>query len=843
MMAGVFMIPLIWMTAYLVQQEQQTDLEELLIVAEGAMEVEDYGSASDVLREIIRIDPHHVGALHTLARLYATASEPKFFDGGMAVELALLALDDAPEDPEIIDTLAMGYFALNKFERAVQEILRCIALNPYEPYYARQLKKFAKTWLGRLDIAFPNREVRDKARARFYLGRASYHLNLMEEAARDLEVAFKIGGPEAEVCLYLAKTLNALGDSERAIEVIQSLEENILESPELLSEVGLAFQAIGNPEGALICFKDAYDLDPDFSGLRMNLGKLYLDQGKHVKAVIVLKEALEHLDKTTRFAHQEEAQILFTLGMTLAGAGELEDGMQHIFDALQRVPDLPEAEKRLQTYYIQRFKSLEGFKTYFLNLGPEDSVFFVEAAQKAGLDRTGLPAFGDFDGDGDSDLLLSGSMLFENDGQGRFTDVTDKMGLSDTGGVGGIFGDYDNDGDLDIFVLVGEKRRRDRLYRNEGRRGFKDISEEAGHPSDLVPSQAAAFGDLNIDGYLDLYLANGSPPTQEGQGGFPDSIFLGGEEGRFVNGGSSSGIGSLLALCARGVTLGDYDNDGDLDIFVANDRLQPNRFFHNEGDGSFTERARTLHLAGFAQQRRFGNTLGAVFGDVDGDGDLDLFVANRAEPRTLRYADTSMLYINQGRPDYSFLPGWEGSGLLYGPDQVQPAFADVNNDGHLDLYVVSHAPGQIAMLYLGGGDGTFSNVTWLSGVGVESAQGCAFADVDGDGDQDLFVAGQDRPFLFLNQGSANHWVAFRLMGRSCNGTAIGARITVDYESRSQVREISGGRGFACQDDMTVHMGLGTYNGRLSVSIQWPDGRNQFMTGLKADKIHILQGKK
>jgi len=819
-------------------QEGEPDIRELLSGAREAYQQEDYKAAVDACKEVIMADPHNVEALHCLARLYATASDPEFYDGKLAVELALMADDDCPNDPEIIDTLAMGYFAQNKFEHAIRECLRCSELNPYEPFYYLQLKKFARTWKARLKIQHPGRQVPETAQASYYLGRAFFHLGELDDAAVELERVFEYGTEEPGILSYLAKTMIALDDPVRAKEVLLSLGDSLAENPKMLLELGRVCFAAGDFEKAGLRLEQARALDDDLDGLSLILGRVYLELGRWIKAVIVLKEAQDAVDKSDLFAFEKEAEILYFIGKALASAGELDDGIRHLLDAVSLKPGFSAGERDLLSLCVRKFGSSEHVREHLAKLKHAHVPLFIETTEKAGLGRPGTPAFGDYDWDGDPDLLISGSRLYENDGHGRFKDVTDNAGLSLSGGDGGVFGDYDNDGDLDLFITVNISGMRDRLLRNDGRRGFTDASEEAGFPTDLAPTSGVAFCDVNNDGHLDLYLANGGKPGGSAGGDHNDSLFFGKGDGAFENATKESGISDLPARCTSGVAMADADNDGDPDLFVTNTDLEPNGFYENNGNGVFTEGL--PDLCGSGHRGRYSNSVGAVFGDVDGDGDLDLFVSNSVEPGKLFYSNRSRLCLNTGRPLYGYTDNFDHSGVLFAPGHAQPAFADVNNDGHLDLLLASSAPDRFSRLYLGNGNGTFTDVTWISNILVRGAGSAAFADVNLDGHMDVFLGGKNRSHLFCNQGNENHWIELRLEGDGCDVSAIGARVTLDYGSGSQIREVSGGRGPAVQDMMMVHFGLGSYDGKVSVSIQWPDGRSGFYTGLKADSIHKIK---
>ncbi|MBU0753745.1 MAG: VCBS repeat-containing protein, partial [Planctomycetes bacterium] len=621
---------------FMIPVEAQTQ-DTRLMDAETAFDAGDYQKAEAVLRKMIQEDPHCVRALDLLARLYATAADPDFFDGKTAVELALMALDDDPDNPEIIATLAQGYFAQNKFAQAAHEFNRAFELNPLELNYARQVKKVATTWLARLSMNAPNRDTIEKAQAAFTLGQADLHLGEIDDAVEVLDKAYKMGSPTKDVCIWLARAMRLAGNPEPAVEILQGLGERAAQDAEVLFELGQVLAAAADFDGARSCMEEAYGLNPELPGLCKALGALDLDTNKPIQAVILLKEAMDHLDRDDLFVQDKEAEILYLTARALAGGDELDEAVTYLLDALSLKADLSGASEFLEALYTRRAGSMKGFEAYITSLAGDGVVRFSETSREAGVDATGSPTFGDYDGDGDPDLLLNGSRLFENDGRGRFKEVTAEQGLTEAGGDAGIFGDYDNDGDLDCFVLVRKQGFREKLYRNDQRHGFKDVSEEAGYPSDVAPTQGAAFGDLNRDGWLDLYLANGGVWDGPGEGEFSDTLLLGNGKGGFENATSAAGLDKVTRKCSQGVCLWDYDNDGDLDGYVTNARMGQNLLLRNRGDGTFEVPGDSLGLAGCEEMGRFGDSAGTACGDVDNDGDLDLIVANRVEPRKALY--------------------------------------------------------------------------------------------------------------------------------------------------------------------------------------------------------------
>ncbi|MEK6537936.1 MAG: CRTAC1 family protein, partial [Nitrospirota bacterium] len=240
---------------------------------------------------------------------------------------------------------------------------------------------------------------------------------------------------------------------------------------------------------------------------------------------------------------------------------------------------------------------------------------------------------------------------------------------------------------------------------------------------------------------------------------------------------------------------------------------------------------------------------GAEWGDYDNDGDLDLFVSNLAHPRYIGYSDKSMLLENEGAPHFTFKDRFGDSGIRFEETSADPSFADYDNDGFLDIYFTATYKDRKSLLYKGNGDGTFTDVTWLAGVRVDDGWGNAFADYDNDGDLDLAVGGGEGVRLFRNDGNENHWLHVRVVGKESNHSGIGARVTVvpsgygehvaaGFSLRSQkvapifmvgfsakqIREVQGGKGSGSQHSLPVEFGLGGYNGPIDVVVRFPSGK-------------------
>ncbi|MCK5415413.1 MAG: VCBS repeat-containing protein, partial [Thermoplasmata archaeon] len=306
--------------------------------------------------------------------------------------------------------------------------------------------------------------------------------------------------------------------------------------------------------------------------------------------------------------------------------------------------------------------------------GADEYVFFTNVSQQAGLAGFGGSyfAWGDYNDDGNQDLLVNGKLLLRNEGSPgyTFTDVTVATGLHQTNRVNvGIWGDYDNDGDLDVYLAGGgwttsTPSRNDYLFRNNGAPDwtFTDVTEEAGSPVDGLPSTAAAWGDIDDDGFLDLYVANYESDDLEG---YPDSLWHNEGDGTFTNISASSGILSAGREPGRGVAFSDFDNDGDLDIHVSNYRLRPNFLWQNDGSGRFTNVAAQKGVTGDALFYQgsgpyYGHTIGSSWADWNNDGNMDIWEANLVHKyvgggdNRGYICDDSKFYANNGPPNWDF---------------------------------------------------------------------------------------------------------------------------------------------------------------------------------------------
>jgi len=456
---------------------------------------------------------------------------------------------------------------------------------------------------------------------------------------------------------------------------------------------------------------------------------------------------------------------------------------------------------------------------------------FTDITDMAGVGDRGHGkgvAFADIDNDGDLDLYVSNkggeNVLYENDGNGIYTAISREAGdrVDDSGfSMGSCFADIDNDGDQDLYIVKGGRYEieANRLLLNDNGR-FVDITARAGVGSKDF-TYSAAFADIDNDGYLDLYLANYGV-------GAKNILYRNNGDQTFSDVTDGAGVGDRS--WSWSAVFSDINGDGYQDLYVVNGRYpagEPNHLYVNNGDGTFTDTSRTAGV----DDNNWG--LGAAFADVDNDGDFDLFVSN--------YVGSNKLFVNDGSGVFS--DASEISGLADEGWGKGPSFGDVDHDGDLDLY---EGDCKLAnKLYLNNGSGVFSDVAdrfpVLKNETVRT-KGTAFADIDNDGDLDLYVVNwgvSNR--LYRNEQNDNRYLKIKLKGTVSNSDAVGARIRVSRDGQQVgLQEVKTLTGFVSQAPLEVHFGLPA-NGVFQVDVTFPSGLTASGSYESGQTITVVEG--
>ena len=500
--------------------------------------------------------------------------------------------------------------------------------------------------------------------------------------------------------------------------------------------------------------------------------------------------------------------------------------------------------------------------------GASDRKFYLETMGSGA-------AFLDYDSDGDLDLyivngaplpgfktaVLPMNTLYQNDGSGRFSDVTPIAGVGDTGyGMGCVAADYDNDGDTDLYVTnFGENL----LYQNNGDGTFTDATAHAGVGNGEKWSSSCAFLDYDHDGNLDLYVVNyldydlaadqdwldprgrriySNPQVYAG---ISDTLYRNDGDGTFTDVTRQAGVYNKAGK-GLGVTCGDYDNDGRIDIYVANDTT-PNFLYRNSGDGRFVDIG-PFAGAAYNEHGVAEGGMGVDFGDYNNDGSLDIFVTNFSnETNTLYHNTTDGALIDftniVGLGEVSFLK------LAFGTK-----FFDANNDGTLDLFAANGhlyptesdalEYAQADQLFINTGEGTFIDASEQSGEYFSIrrvGRGAAFGDYDNDGDTDIFVVNLNQEGVLLRNeaGNRQNWLTIKTVGIKSNRDGIGSRVEVVTRSHSQIKEVQAGSSYLSGHDLRLIFGLGTAIKAETVKITWPSGAEQTLADVEANQLLII----
>lgn len=674
--------------------------------------------------------------------------------------------------------------------------------------------------------------------------------------------------------------------------------------PRIWKVLGMSYAAEDRPELAEPAFRRACNLNPREENACYYLGRALFTTARFREAIDSFRLALtnagnqrgrvllgmaltyERMGETAKAetsykdaiaAGEKQAQIDY--GLFLSKEGRAEEGIVVLRKA-GATEELARVQKQLDA------TKASGRTTYFTGDVKFDRAELPMVVRNGATGLKYLPetmlagvAVFDYDNDGWADIYICNgatlpglqrpdsswsNRLFRNNHDGTFTDQTVRAGIGGSGySMGVAAGDFDNDGNVDLFVTG---LNASTLYRNRGDGTFEDVTNRAQLHETSKWSVAAAWLDFDNDGLLDLLVVRyvqwdpqnemfcGSAADEPaGVAGYrqyctprfyrpmSNALYrnLGG--GKFQDVSESSGVAKHWGK-GMGVSLADYDGDGKMDFFVANDTV-PNFLFHNDGLGKFSEQGLSAGVALNADGKPI-SSMGADFRDLDNDGREDLFV-------TALSNETFPVFHNRGSGEFADITYPSGIGKLSFPwtGWSNGAF-DFNNDGWKDLFVAgghvmdnaelsSGRPSRQPNLVFLNEGGHFRMQT-LSGEALH--RGAAFADLDHDGRVDVVITRlNETPVVLFNRTEPRqNWIRFRLVGRKSNRDGIGARIHITYAGFGQWNHVTTSVGYACSSEPVVHFGVGSADIVDSAQIRWPSGIVQTMSHLRARQLYTVQ---
>ncbi len=452
---------------------------------------------------------------------------------------------------------------------------------------------------------------------------------------------------------------------------------------------------------------------------------------------------------------------------------------------------------------------------YILIISNAFGIGFTNVTDIAGVPGTGVGngiAFVDYNNDGFLDIYVSSDpndILYKNNGDGTFIDVTAEIGISFIGdGVGVAFGDYDNDGDLDLYIAVNDGW--DMFFQNEGGKTFRNVTNNV-KINNPGRARSASFVDFNKDGFLDIYVVNENSAN----------ILYKNINGRFFEDVAQS-VGVAHQGPGRCHAWGDYDNDGDMDLYITN-KGDFNILYRNDR-GTFKDVTKEAGVEGA------GSSTGIAFFDYNNDGNLDIYVGDSIK---------TFLYYNNGDGTFTNVAEKAGISPKIGSGST-PAFGDFDNDGYPDLYLAVWDGS--AIMYHNNGDGTFTDVTVQWGIDAfGNGWSAAVGDYNNDGYLDIYTTYTTRQnILYRNNGNSNNWIQIKTIGELSNRDGIGTRVEIHVGNMLQIREVSAGTAYGSQDSLILEFGLANNSIVDIAEIRWQSGLITKLKNVKAKQLIIAK---
>lgn len=702
----------------------------------------------------------------------------------------------------------------------------------------------------------------DEADLWFFLARVQYLQSFMKPAEQAARHALKLQANHAGAHTQLALVLEATNDYAGALNHYKrsiELNQPLARPPSLpLVNAGNLLVKLERLSEALRYLERAAQLEPQSSELQLARGRVLEKLGKMTSAEQAYQQALT-LDGNPQ-AQAALARVRANAGGPTPAGQPLSSLEPVVFREISSKAGLNfvlHNDASARKYQVETMPGGVAVIDYDADGWPD--LYFVNGAKLPAMHKTGPPFW---------------NRLYRNNQDGTFRDVTEQAGVKGDGFAMGVaVADYDNDGDQDLFVAGVNFNQ---LFRNDGKGRFEEVSAKVGLTGQALQrdsgprkpwSVAAAWLDYDNDGDLDLFVVNyckWQPELDPYCGaqlagwrtycfpdryeGLPNQLFRN-DGGVFTDVSKVSGIGAHIGK-GMGVALADYNADGFMDVFVANDTL-PNFLFRNNGKGAFEEVAL---LAGVAlnDSGKPISSMGVDFRDYDNDGRPDLLISALE-------GETFPLFRNQGKG--FFLDVTWASEL--GAELVKRSgwglgLFDFNNDGWKDIFSVNahvndnqelyndQSYRQANSLLLNAGNGRFQNAASQAGSDFQrkrAHRGCAFADFNQDGYLDVVTTSLNEPVeLFQNEpGLAQHWLSVLLIGERSNRDGIGAQLKLTLNSGAvQYNHVTTSVGYASASDRRVHFGLGKERLIKSLEIRWPSGTLQVLTQVSVDRFLVVK---